>query len=139
MTCREKLAMEHPDLIDDVYAGGCANCPSSYDYLDKPDYCGKCVNDCYLCWNREIPEETEKEKPMTNTKKTKAELLSEIAGLEKQLKDLEKYKEMQDCADDLKAVHNSLMNAGFSNEQAFEILKTTMANLIPNLTKGMHV
>lgn len=62
MTCREKLSKEHPDLVDDIYAGGCSNCPSTYGYLVRPDYCGLCDNDCYLCWGREIPEESVEEK-----------------------------------------------------------------------------
>lgn len=60
MTCREKLKIEHPDHINMGCLGGCAGCPSSYKYLDTPDYCGDVnipANErCTMCWDREIPE-----------------------------------------------------------------------------------
>jgi hypothetical protein len=65
MTCREKLAIEHPD------------------------------------------------------KATKAEL-------EKELKNLEKYKQYEDMADEIHATYISFVNAGFSNEQAYDLIKTAM-------------
>lgn len=59
MTCREKLAMEHPEDIGESYIGGCNGCPCDYGYLDKfnndcPMWCSdeKCKN----CWDREIPD-----------------------------------------------------------------------------------
>lgn len=60
MTCREKLAIEHPEYIDkDAYAGGCYRCPHHYGYLQKPDYCsgGDIEVFCRCCWNREMPDE----------------------------------------------------------------------------------
>lgn len=57
MTCREKLAMEHPILVDDCFGGGCLSCPSKYGYLDDPDYCSDIPNRCKECWDREIPSE----------------------------------------------------------------------------------
>lgn len=39
MTCREKLALEHPDCINADCLGGCVECPSHYGYLDDPEYC----------------------------------------------------------------------------------------------------
>ena len=71
MTCREKLKIEHPELINSYYSGGCANCPSSYGYLDKPPYChGEIEIDphiCDACWDREIPEN----KPVYSTPEEK--------------------------------------------------------------------
>lgn len=55
MTCREKLAMEHPEKIDPTCEGGCVGCPGDYGYLKDPSYC--CISYCANCWNREIPEE----------------------------------------------------------------------------------
>ena len=61
MTCREKLAIEHPGRIDRQFMGGAVGCPHNYGYLDKPDYC--CMDNpenCKRCWDREIPEEEPK-------------------------------------------------------------------------------
>ena len=73
MTCREKLAIEHPDQVSEKYSGGCEGCPSHYGYLNDPNVCGtRCMtdDDCTRCWNREIPEEnitnTDFEHPCTN-------------------------------------------------------------------------
>lgn len=64
MTCREKLAIEHPEQVT-VYAdGGCWGCPCDYDYLGKPDYCHGFNahrnehDECTYCWDREIPDES---------------------------------------------------------------------------------
>ena len=56
MTCREKLAMEHPDRISENYRGGCCSCPSIYGYMRDPEYCGEIMPDdaCTRCWDREI-------------------------------------------------------------------------------------
>lgn len=64
MTCREKLAKEHPECISDKYAGGCLFCPAIFEYLGKPSYCPGYSDEekCTMCWDREIPE-TEKSKP----------------------------------------------------------------------------
>lgn len=71
----------------------------------------------------------EKEKNMA-TKKTKAELEKELetikeskAELEKELKNLEKYKQYEDCAEETKALHTAFVNAGFSDAQAFILMK----------------
>jgi hypothetical protein len=61
MTCREKLAMEHPDKINPSSWGGCEFCPSTYGYLeDYREICGNKYSGekaCRICWDREIPEE----------------------------------------------------------------------------------
>lgn len=88
---------------------------------------------CEQCYNREVPEEylTEEEKMPTSatTKKTKAEILeelevknTEIATLKKELKDLERYKQYEDSADELAAMKNALVNSGFSDDQAFQLV-----------------
>lgn len=57
MTCREKLKIEHPEYVNDVYAGGCKCCPYCYGYMGKPNYCEDFGDEifCRNCWNREIP------------------------------------------------------------------------------------
>lgn len=69
MTAREKLAMEHPEKLDDLEPGGCMGCPENYGYLPDPDFCENDYDDystrferCKKCWDREIPEETKEEK-----------------------------------------------------------------------------
>ena len=69
MTAREKLAMEHPEQLDNVEPGGCLGCPEDYGYLPNADFCksgddryGDLFERCKKCWDREIPEETKEEK-----------------------------------------------------------------------------
>jgi hypothetical protein len=60
MTCRERLAIEHPELVDSKYTGGCNACPDGFGYLDDPDWCDDSCTPreerCTRCWDREIPE-----------------------------------------------------------------------------------
>ena len=69
MTAREKLAMEHPEKLDDLEPGGCLGCPEDYGYLPNADFCmsgydqyGDRFERCKKCWDREIPEELKEEK-----------------------------------------------------------------------------
>ena len=71
MTCRERLAKEHGERVDDYnkttsYAGGCLGCPDDYDYLDPPEFCmnkGISMEErCRRCWDRTIPENEEEPK-----------------------------------------------------------------------------
>ena len=57
MTCREKLAVEHPEYIAGYYYDGCKGCPSEYYYLNDPEWCKfSDLSRCSECWDREIPE-----------------------------------------------------------------------------------
>ena len=58
MTCREKLAAEHPEHIDESFLGGCRQCPHTYGYLPQPDSCRPPFSEegCAKCWDRDIPE-----------------------------------------------------------------------------------
>ena len=79
MTCREKLRMGHPGLVDDeLGAKGIPGCPHSLGLMPEPEYCpfGKPGisyeakrKACEECWNREIPE-TEQEPTTEPTDKT---------------------------------------------------------------------
>ena len=132
MTCREKLKMENPEYVSDEYFGGCFDCPINYGYLDYPDYCGTDESDrCAQCWDREIPGTdpieniTEEKETMTNnttTKKTKAELLNEIAALKKEVENLDKYRQYEQIADELAAMRDALMNKGFTREEAIQFI-----------------
>lgn len=61
MTAREKLAMEHPNDINNRFCGGCRGCPDNYGYLKRPAGCTfdriGSEEKCSDCWDREIPEE----------------------------------------------------------------------------------
>lgn len=59
MTCREKLAMEHPEEIDIECFGGCNNCPSTYGYAKDPEWCEAVEEKCTKCWDREVEETAE--------------------------------------------------------------------------------
>lgn len=149
MTCREKLKMEHPDWTEyELNHTFHTECPDAYIDIKTPrDEAGKilCGKDlCEQCWNREIPDTNsnecitttnEKEKNMATTKKTKAELMEELENvkkskeeLEKELKNLEKYKQYEDMAGEVHAIYMSFVHAGFSEEQAYDLLKTMIQN-----------
>lgn len=57
MTCREKLAIEHPEEIDIECFGGCNNCPATYGYAKEPEWCDNnnlTDEKCRRCWDREV-------------------------------------------------------------------------------------
>ena len=127
MTCKEKLKLDHPDWteMEINYRLHC-DCPSAFGYLDDPDYC---ATDCAKCWDREIPEtdiieNKEENTVMSTTKKTKAELLEEIERLNKELEEIKNAELYQSGANQLKAMHAAYMNAGFTDEQSFELVLT---------------
>lgn len=65
MTCREKLKIEYPEYVNEIWEGGCFRCPYDYEYLPKPKYCADRDSDhdaCERCWDREIPEDEEEMK-----------------------------------------------------------------------------
>lgn len=64
MTAREKLKLEHPDMVNPAFPGGCDCCPQDLGYLPAAE---DCIYDkdstpiadderCTRCWDREIPE-----------------------------------------------------------------------------------
>lgn len=136
MTLIEKLRKEHPEEMNSfdrpIY------CPTKYGYTSPPLYCGdldygNANKRCTDCWNREILEEKEKENELMN--KTKAMLeeeleqkKNEIEDLKKELEKTEKHKQYDDVAGELKAIYDSLVNIGFSEDQAFVLLNTMINN-----------
>lgn len=64
MTFKEKLQMEHPELIDEE--GYCEDCPEDYGY-EVNSVCIERADGCRVCWDRVIPGTEDKEM-------TKAEL-----------------------------------------------------------------
>ena len=71
MTFKEKLAMEHPDYVNDCYDGECFGCPKDYGYEDHDSSIKNCLENngkgCTYCWNREFPEEKDGKHMKMNT------------------------------------------------------------------------
>ena len=127
MTYLEKIKQENPDWDDDTIRDYVNNeCPN-FDSPCPMDY--KPLVDCKYCWNREIPgtetinEREEKKMETTTTKKTKAQLLEEIADLKKQVEHMNRYKQYEECATDFAAMRKAFENEGFSHEEAFALMK----------------
>ena len=106
MTFREKLRMEHPDLVNDRWTGGCYRCPHDYGYLEKD--IELCVNSnihvettCKKCWDREIP----------GTEKTA------------ELKPIDPHNVFNKMAEKHRACYDSYKCFGFTDEQAFELVR----------------
>lgn len=54
----------------------------------------------------------------------------EIEDLHKQLDKLEQYAKYDESASELKAMHDSFVNAGFSEQQAFILLTTCIESTL---------
>lgn len=52
MTFKEKLKQEHPEYVNDKYAGGCRGCPYNYGYIKEEEL--NCFGGCILCWNKDF-------------------------------------------------------------------------------------
>ena len=70
--------------------------------------------------------------------KTKAELLEEIKtkndeikNLNNEIKKLERYKAYEDMANEIAAMRESFVMQGFSKEEAYDLVKTLMINVVP--------
>ena len=59
-----------------------------------------------------------------STRKTKKELLEEIAELRKEVERIEQRREFEKSAETLKMQYDAFVNAGFSDLDAFELLTT---------------
>ena len=71
------------------------------------------------------PEEKEKENTemATTTKKTKAELLAEIEELKKQVERAKEKETYDESATSVMLLKTSFIDAGFTEEEAFELVK----------------
>lgn len=140
MTCREKLKIEYPEHMNSCYAGGCKFCPYMYGYLDTPEYCNNTSisfnKRCTMCWDREIPEnknnnemEENKMNETANRTMTREDLYNElnlkrkdIEALKERIEKLAKYEKYDAAAAECAAMKDSFVRAGFTEEQAFEVL-----------------
>lgn len=76
--------------------------------------------------------------------KTKAELLEEIEAKNSEIKDLkneiqklDRYKQYEDMANEVFALRESFVNAGFSKAESFNMLKTILEASIPQALKSI--
>lgn len=56
------------------------------------------------------------------TKKTKQDLLDEIAELKNQIANMEKYQMYKNMSDEMKMVYDAYKESGFTEDQAFTLL-----------------
>lgn len=62
------------------------------------------------------------------TRKTKKELLEEIAELEKQVERVKRYESYDEAAAEIKAACDSFINVGFSREEALTLTLKIIEN-----------
>lgn len=154
MTCIEHLRLKHPKWTEDqLHDYTRSYCPWEVGIDYPPE---KVCRDsrCSACWYTDIPEPEKIKKEndimptdsINRTKKTKAELLEEleqanqnVRDLKNEIKNLERYKQYEDMADEIKALHTAFMNSGFTNEQAFDLLKTMTQAVIPTALSSIDV
>lgn len=127
MTFAEKARKKRPELCNLELGYPANDCPHHFGFEKEPapGVCSKLS--CQQCWNREIPEEAheapvEEAKPKT-TKKTKAQLLAEIGSLKEEVARLERYSQYENAANEMYALKTALVNSGFTEEQAFALIK----------------
>lgn len=83
----------------------------------------------YLINETNKGEEKMEFKAANTEKRTKAELLDEIKKLKGEVEKLERFKAYEDQAGELKGMYDSYINAGFTEEQAFEIVKIMLSKV----------
>ena len=73
------------------------------------------------------------------TNKTKTMLLEEIEAkneeiklLKEEVKKVERYKQYEESANEIAALRDSFINAGFTKAEANDLLKITLANALKN-------
>lgn len=60
--------------------------------------------------------------PITVPERADKYLRDKIYELEKQIKELERYRKYEECANETKAIFDSYVSAGFTEDQAFTLL-----------------
>lgn len=128
MTCREKLAIEHPTLVNDIYNGGCADCPHDFNYISynnclcvksKSELDDLSYKECAACWDQEV-EEVKTEAPADSSEKKTIDALHE--GCE-----------------ELGKIKKALVQNGFDDKQAFELIKLLFEKVLKERIKKWYI
>lgn len=125
MTFLEKFKEELPNYPLNGSGGTPRACPHMCRYEQEYDCAGV---SCEQCWNREMPETNNiniskgETKMEGTTRKTKKELLEEIAELKKQAERAGRYEQYDEAAAEIKAMTDSFINAGFDEGAAFTLV-----------------
>lgn len=153
MTCKEKLMLEDPAMI--TSHGIAPGCPADHGYLGAPSDCPwpyRHAKTCLECWDREIPENDEKENkeikenicpnyvPRDEAPRTSAEIKAELNELYDEYRrkaDIliheyeltRKREELDAAAFELKSLVDSYIYAGFTREEAMDIVLTNIKAL----------
>lgn len=135
MTFLEKYKQEHPDYQSN--AEPFIYCPDDFDY-EKPHPCDGMS--CYDCWAREIPGTENKKEKKNMATKTKKELVEElkeacenIENLKKEIEKCERYKQYEECANEFAALRESFVNAGFSKDEAFMLVRDVFVSKVKSV------
>lgn len=125
MTCREKLAIEHPTLVNDIYCGGCADCPQDFNYISfdnclcvksRSELDGLSYKECTACWDQEVEEV-----------KTEAPADSSEEKINTETHTTDPYQDTVDAlhegCEELGKIKKALVKNGFDDKQAFELIK----------------
>lgn len=65
-----------------------------------------------------------------DTRKTKKELMEEIANLKKEVERVDQRKQFEDAAVGIRMQYDTLVEQGFSEEQAYELLTIMMKKVV---------
>lgn len=108
--CREKILNYKDDLDDEEY---CEN-----DIRMTQDTYGKIKEDMDKMV-KEMQKEMERKNAIEEIERKEVE----IRELKDRIERLEKYKKYEEVADEVKAVHDAFLNAGFNETAALELVK----------------
>jgi hypothetical protein len=152
MTCTEHLRQRFPEWTDDqIHDYTRSYCPWEVG-IDYPPEKVCRHSRCSECWGTDIPEpkKIKKEKKTMPThdinarEVTKEDLIREIEAahnhiqeMEKRMRNLDKYNQYKEAGEEIKAMHVAFVDAGFSDEQAFELIKTSIQAAMPSVMRGV--
>lgn len=152
MTCIERLRQKYPEWTDDqIVVFTRSYCPFEVG-IDYPPERVCRHSRCSECWDTDIPEpkKIKKENEIMPThainarEVTKEDLIREIEAahnhiqeMEKRMRSLDKYNQYKEAGDEIKAMHVAFVDAGFSDDQAFELIKASIQAAMPHVLRGM--
>lgn len=141
MTRREKYLQEHPNAKVNGN-GNPLGCPS--EYLDDGE-CGKHYT-CKECWDQEVPGTNTTNEPRKETEEMAEKVLmstedmfnanrNQIDYLMAENKMLEQQVQTERAARQVRMIFDAYVGAGFTEEQAWELVKMLTKGAIENSIK----